>query len=114
MLDGGFAPRPPARHVSTGELFKLFDTTQTAAPRPVRPPHEAAYEPTSDANASWRGSGAGLPDAVGAGRPDEQFSRLEDDQPGNGNWGRNNGYDAPGYGEDRRPGVERVWSDDDL
>jgi hypothetical protein len=110
-LNGGFAPRPPSRHVSTGELFKLFDTTQTAAPRPVRPPHEAAYDPTSDRNDPWRGSGADLPDAVGVGRPDEHFSRLDDDRSGNGSHGRNNGYD---YGEDRRPDVERVWSDDDL
>lgn len=108
---GEFMPRPPARHVSTGELMQLFEQTQTAAAPPViRPNQDAAYEPT-------------------AYRDDPKYRRPDDGQPGGGGYahddldvpghGYSNGYGSGysnGYGsdEDRRSGVERIYSDDDL
>ncbi|MGH3252262.1 MAG: DUF4407 domain-containing protein [Trebonia sp.] len=111
---GGFRPRPPARQLSTGELIQLFGRTQTTA-MPANP----AHEPTAGRDDPWRGAAADLPQDREADLFDEQRGHLEDGRPGSGTYGQHGDFGAAdGYGggadEDRRSGVERVYSDDDL
>ena len=114
----GFMPRPPSRHVSTGELMQLFEQTQTAPPPAFRPSPDAAYEPTRDSDGPWHKPSADRPNITGAGRLDEQFSRLDDNQAGGEVYGKYGDFDVPsnGYGtdDDRRSAIERIYSDDDL
>jgi Domain of unknown function (DUF4407) len=99
---GEFRPRPPSRHVSTGELMQLFEQTQTAAPPAFRPTPDAVYEPTAGHDDPWP-------------RHEEGASyRKYDDFDGSVN-GHGHGY-GNGYGTDegRRAAVERIYGDDDL
>jgi len=138
---GGFRPRPPARHVSTGELIQLFERTQTAG----LPPSDPARGPAAEPGDPWRGVTADLqPD--GPDRFAEEPAVLPDGRPGGlagglagavpqGRYGdfdvadadgyaddgyRDDGYregygdEAYGLDQDRVAGVERVYSDDDL
>lgn len=114
---GGFRPRPPSRHVSTGELIQLFQRTQTSAPPPSGPAQNPAYQPTPERGDPRHGATSDIPEDKGANRFDEQLFGMEDGRPGAGTYGQYGEFDAPGgYGSDadRRSGVERVWSDDDL
>ena len=109
-----FMPRPPAWHVSTGELMQLFEQTQTAAPPAFRPAQDPAYEPTAGREDPWPRHRAG--------RPDERFSGPANGQPEGGAHGEHGGFDEPGHGyvngygidEDRRAGIERLYGDDEL
>jgi Domain of unknown function (DUF4407) len=134
-LGGGFRPRPPARHVSTGELIQLFERTQTAGV----PPSAPALGPAAEPGDPWRGATADLqPD--GPDRFAEEPGILPDGRPGGpagaapqgryGDFGVADGYADDGYGDDgygggygdeayglgqdQVAGVERVYSDDDL
>lgn len=126
LADGEFRPRPPARHVSTGELIKLFQRTETAATPFVGPAGNRADDnpgtgrPVAGQDAPWPTRVATTENAEG--QPlDERLSRLEN---GRGDFGASDAsgdFDTPegGYGdyredEGRQPGVERVYSDDDL
>jgi Domain of unknown function (DUF4407) len=109
---GGFSPRPPTRHVSTSELTQLFARTQTA----TTPPRAAAAEPAPGPGDPWRAGASGPPEESAPSRLDDQLMRLEDGRAGSGSHRRAGDFDAAGGSddEDRRSGVERAYSDDDL
>jgi hypothetical protein len=111
---GGFLPRGPMRYMSTAELKKLFDRTQTT----VMPAPAPAREQAPDRGDPWRGPTADVPGTAGPSRLDEQLTRLDDGRPGAGANGEFGDFDAPGSrysGEqNRRSSIERVYSDDDL
>jgi hypothetical protein len=112
---GGFRPRPPARHLSTGELIQLFGRTRTAAPPPSDPVKNPVHRPTAEPGGPRRGA-ASDPSRGSEAEPfDEQPGRLDDGRPGTGPYGPDGDFDAAdGYDGDRRSGIERVYSDEDL
>jgi hypothetical protein len=71
---GGFLPRGPMRYMSTAELKKLFDRTQTT----VMPAPAPAREQAPDRGDPWRGPTADVPGTAGPSRLDEQLTRLDD------------------------------------
>jgi Domain of unknown function (DUF4407) len=119
---GGFLPRPPLPHVTTAELKKLFERTQTT----TLPVAGAAREPALDRGDPWHEPTADLPAALG--RPQEQLSRLDDGRPGTGTYRESGAFDDSddsdalgGYRayEERRDGnegstIDREYREDDL
>jgi hypothetical protein len=107
-LNNGFRPRPPSRHVSTGELYDVFAQTETIThPVPdVVPEHTERRRQDADAPLEEAGL-SGLED---------RLDRLEDGRAGVSTVGRSGGFGSFDDQDDRRPrpAVERVYSDDDL
>jgi len=104
--DDGFAPRQPARDVSTGELMRLFQRTETQS-APVHGRGEPQRVPVAD-----------VPENTGPNRLGEELQDLPDARPGTGLVGVMDDFGAfddpdDGYGE-RRTGTERDYLDDDL
>jgi hypothetical protein len=103
--------------------MQLFEQTQTAAAPPViQPNQDVAYEPTAYRDdPRYRRPDDGQPGGGAYGHddldvPGHGYSNGNGSGYGNGNGSGNGSGYSNGYGsdEDRRSGIERIYSDDDL
>jgi hypothetical protein len=101
-----FAPRQSGGDVSTGELMRLFQRTETLA-MPGHDRGEPARAPMVD-----------VQDTTGPNRLVEELNDLPDERPGTNFAGVIGDFGARGDADDgngeRRTGIERVYRDDDL
>lgn len=118
--DGGFDPGQFSRDISSAELVRLFQRTETQ----FTPPHEAAYAWSDRQRVPTTEIG---PDSTGPIRFDEELRNLTDAEAGadfserfDDRFGDRSGFPAsdpyaPGdpY-EERRSGIERRYDEDEM
>jgi Domain of unknown function (DUF4407) len=106
-LDGGFGARGAGRDLSSADLVRLFQRTETR--------FTSTHEPTYSWNQSHLGPDASAPEPAGSDRLDEELRGLADARPTADFNDRFGDVDTvqDAY-EERHTGIERRYGDDDL